>query len=225
LEQVSVIMQPTSEDSGLVEDFIIPLPSLTSSSSPNIVYVSFTRTEPEQYAMASFQCTLKFISKELDPSTGEPEEEGYEDEYQLEEVELSAGGDYIIPSYVTFGAEWDRLRSGPNATETFALSAMDSLKGTNKYIFEHGVDAYFILLAACDSIIEVLNMEPLGGTESPSSTSVHTLQLSGIVTGGGGKVLVRCRMTYSRGQGVTLELGVRAEKQEACDLVVAAVGG
>lgn len=175
--------------------------------------------------MASFQCTLKFISKELDPSTGEPEEEGYEDEYQLEEVELSAGGDYIIPSYVTFGAEWDRLRSGPNATETFALSAMDSLKGTNKYIFEHGVDAYFILLAACDSIIEVLNMEPLGGTESPSSTSVHTLQLSGIVTGGGGKVLVRCRMTYSRGQGVTLELGVRAEKQEACDLVVAAVGG
>lgn len=130
LEQVSVIMQPTSENSLLVEDFIIPLPSLTTATSPNIVYVSFTRNDPEQYALASFQCTLKFISKELDPSTGEPEEEGYEDEYQLEEVELTAGGDYIIPSYATFGAEWDRLRSGPNATETFALSAMDSLKGT-----------------------------------------------------------------------------------------------
>lgn len=123
-------MQPTSEDPGLTEDFIIPLPSLASSNSPSIVYVSFTRNVPDQYAVASFQCTLKFISKELDPSTGEPEEEGYEDEYQLEDVELSAGGDYIIPSYVTFGAEWDRLRSGPNATETFALSAMDSLKGT-----------------------------------------------------------------------------------------------
>jgi coatomer protein complex subunit gamma len=81
------------------------------------------------------------------------------------------------------------------------------------------------LLAACDSIIEVLHMEPLGGSEVPSSTSVHTLQLSGLVTGGGGKVLVRCRMTFSRGQGVTLELGVRAEKQEVCDLVLAAVGG
>lgn len=96
-----------------------------------------------------------------------------------------------------------------------------------KYRLDHAdvliVPPYAI--AACDSIIEVLNMEPLGGTESPSSTSVHTLQLSGIVIGGGGKVLVRCRMTYSRGQGVTLELGVRAEKQEACDLVVAAVGG
>lgn len=127
LEQVSVIMQPQSEDCGLTEDFIIPLPSLTASTSPSVVYVSFTRNE--QYALASFQCTLKFLSKELDPSTGEPEEEGYEDEYQLEEVELSAGGDYIIPNYVTFGSEWDRLRSAPSATETFALSAMESLKG------------------------------------------------------------------------------------------------
>ncbi|EDR15856.1 coatomer protein [Laccaria bicolor S238N-H82] len=207
LEQVSVIMQPQSDDNALSEDFIIPLPALTAANSPGTIYVSFTRNSPDQFALGSFQCTLKFISKELDPATGEPEEEGYEDEYQLEEVELSAGGDYIIPSYSTFGAEWDRLRSAPSATETFALSAMESLK------------------AACDSIIEVLNMEPLGGSEVPSSTSVHTLQLSGLVTGGGGKVLVRCRMTFSRGQGVTLELGVRAEKQEVCNLVLTAVGG
>jgi coatomer protein complex subunit gamma len=68
-------------------------------------------------------------------------------------------------------------------------------------------------------------MEPLGGTDTPSSTSVHTLQLSGLVTGGGGKVLVRCRMTFSKGQGVTLELGVRAEQESACALVVSAIGG
>ena len=79
--------------------------------------------------------------------------------------------------------------------------------------------------AACDSIIEVLNMEPLGGSETPAAPTVHTLQLSGLVTGGGGKVLVRCRMTFSQGSGVTLELGVRAESQEVCDLVLAAVGG
>jgi coatomer protein complex subunit gamma len=129
LENVSVIMQPQSEDTGLTEDFIIPVPSLSSSTSPAIVYVSFTRDLPDEYALASFSCTLKFVTKEVDPSTGEPEEEGYEDEYQLEEVELSAGGDYIVPSYATFGSEWDRMRSGPTATETFALSAMDSLKG------------------------------------------------------------------------------------------------
>ena len=127
-------MQP-SPDSGLTEDFIIPIPSLTASTSPGIVYVSYTRDSPEDYPIASFQCILKFISKELDPSTGEPEEEGYEDEYQLEEVELSAGGDYIIPSYASFDSEWKKLESGSSATETFALSAMESLRG--KYALTH----------------------------------------------------------------------------------------
>ncbi|KAF8559932.1 coatomer subunit gamma [Imleria badia] len=213
LEQVSVIMQPQTE-SGLTEDFILTVPTLTASTSPSIVYVSFTRDSPEEYVTASFQCVLKFISKELDPSTGEPEEEGYEDEYQLEEVELTAGGDYMIPSYSSFSSEWDRLRSGASATETFSLTAMESIKAIDDPNY-----------AACDSIIEILNMEPLGGTETPSSTSVHTLQLSGLVTGGGGKVLVRCRMTFSKGQGVTLELGVRAEQESACALVVSAIGG
>ena len=128
LEQVSVIMQPQA-DSGLTEDFIIPIPSLTQATSPGIVYVSFTRDSPEEYPVASFQCVLKFVSKEVDPASGEPEEEGYEDEYQLEEVELASGGDYIIPSYVSFSSEWDRLRGGATATETFALSAMESIKG------------------------------------------------------------------------------------------------
>ncbi|KAG2118150.1 coatomer subunit gamma [Suillus discolor] len=206
LEQVVVVMQPQA-DSGLTEDVVFQIDSLSCANSFGIVYVSFKRDNPQEYTTTSFQCILKFISKELDPSTGRPEEEGYEDEYQLEEVELSAGGDYIIPSYASFSSEWDRLRSGATATETFSLGAMESIK------------------AACDSIIELLNMEPLGGTEAPSSTSVHTLQLSGLVTGGGGKVLVRCRMTFSRGQGVTLELGVRAEQENACALVVSVIGG
>ena len=120
-------MQPQT-DSGLTEDFIIPLPALSQQTSPGIVYVSFTRDSPEDYTLASFQCVLKFVSKEVDPSTGEPEEEGYEDEYQLEETELAAG-DYIVPSYATFSSEWDRMRDGATATETFALSAMESMKG------------------------------------------------------------------------------------------------
>jgi coatomer protein complex subunit gamma len=225
LEQASVIMTPQSEESGLTEDFIIPLPSLTSASSPGIVYVSFSRDSPQEYVLASFQCLLKFVSKELDPSTGEPEADGYEDEYQLEEVEVSAGGDYIVPNYASFSAEWDRLRDGASVVETFALSAMESLKGLTFLFLENDLCLSLYCTAACDSIIEVLNMEALGGTETPSSTSVHTLQLSGLVTGGGGKVLVRCRMTFAKGQGVTLELGVRAEKREACTLVLAAVGG
>lgn len=128
LENVSVAMQPVGE-TGLSEDFAIPIPKLTSMNSPGIVYVCFARDEPNEYTLGTFQCTLKFISKELDPTSGDPEEEGYEDEYQLEEVELGAGGDYIVPNFTNFSSEWDRLRSESTATETFALSAMDSIKG------------------------------------------------------------------------------------------------
>jgi coatomer protein complex subunit gamma len=222
LEQVTVAMQ--TEDTGLTQDFVLPITSLSAATSPGIAYVSFTRDAPEDYVTATFQGTLQFVSKELDPSTGEPEAEGYEDEYQTEEVELSAGGDYIVPSYAAFGPEWDRLKAGPSVTETFGLgTSVESLKGGSSILLPR----YLLTVssAACDSIIEVLNMEPLGGTEIPTSSSVHTLQLSGLVTGGGGKVLVRCRMTFSQGVGVTLELGVRAEKQDVCQLVVNAVGG
>lgn len=216
-------MQPQTE-SGLTEDFIIPVPTVTAST-PGVVYVSFTRDTPEEYVQASFQCILKFVSKELDPSTGEPEEEGYEDEYQLEETELAAS-DYIVPSYVTFASEWDRMRSGVSLTETFALPAMESLKGMLFFPFNcHLLLICLLLTAACNSVIEILNMQPLGGTEDPQSPTVHALQLSGLVAGGGGKVLVRCRMTYSKAQGVTLEVGVRAEQQAAADLVVSAIGG
>ncbi|EIW73462.1 hypothetical protein TREMEDRAFT_70972 [Tremella mesenterica DSM 1558] len=203
LEGVTVLMSP-SPDSGLTEDFIIPIDSLTSVKGAGTVYVSFTRDDPMEYASGTFGCTLRFVSKEVDPNTGEPEEEGYQDEYQVEDCDLGAG-DYISPSYVTFATEWEKLVDAPGETETFALSSSESLKD------------------ACKSLIEVLNMEALGGTESPTSNSVHTLNLSGLISGGGGKVLARCRMTFATGQGVTLELAVRAEKEQAVKLVMAAI--
>ncbi|WRT67892.1 uncharacterized protein IL334_004866 [Kwoniella shivajii] len=210
LEQVAVIMTP-SPDSGLTEDFIVPIQSLSASAGSGIGYVSFTRDDPSSYAAGTFGCTLKFVSKEIDPTSGEPEEEGYDDEYQVEELDLGAG-DYITPTYVTFSSEWEKLADKASLTETFALSSSESLKD------------------ACKSLIEVLNMLPLGGTETPASNSVHTLNLSGLVIPNGNgpeekstKVLARCRMTYAPGAGVTLELGVRAEKEESARLVMAAI--
>ncbi|BGP31229.1 coatomer subunit gamma [Rhodotorula toruloides] len=202
LENVVVVMQP-SEEADLTEDFIIPVASL-GPNSDGVVYVSFTRNNPSTYATGSFGNTLRFLSKEIDPDTGEPEEDGYDDEYSLEELDLGAA-DYIVPSYAAFATEWDRLRSGATAQETFALTALDSLK------------------TACDSVIEIVGMEALGGTEAPTSPTVHTLNMSGLVAGGGGKVLARARMTFQTGKGVTMELTVRAEQEGAAQLVINAI--
>lgn len=202
LENVVVVMQP-GEEGELVEDFIIPVQSL-GPNSEGVVYVSFSRTNPGAYASGTFGNTLRFISKEIDPESGEPEEDGYDDEYQLEELDLGAA-DYIVPSYAAFATEWDRLRSAASVQETFALTALDSLK------------------TACDSILEILGMEALGGTEVPQSPTVHTLNMSGLVAGGGGKVLARARMTFQAGKGVTMELTVRAEQESAAQLVLNAI--
>ncbi|BGP54923.1 hypothetical protein JCM8202_003433 [Rhodotorula sphaerocarpa] len=202
LENVVVVMQP-SDEGELVEDFIIPAPSL-GPNSDGIVYVSYTRTNPGAFAGGSFGNTLKFVSKEIDPESGEPEEDGYDDEYQLEELDLGAA-DYIVPSYAAFATEWDRLRSAASVQETFALTALDSLK------------------TACDSILDILGMEALGGSEVPQSPTVHTLNMAGLVAGGGGKVLARARMTFQSGQGVTMELTVRAEQESAAQLVLSAI--
>ncbi len=59
-------------DSRLMEDFIILVPTL-SANSAGVVYVSFTREAPGEYATPSFSCVLKFVSKEADPATGELE--------------------------------------------------------------------------------------------------------------------------------------------------------
>ena len=127
-------MTPSGE-ANLVEDFIIPAPSL-STDAAGTIYVSFSRSDPSEYTTGSFTNALKFVSKEVDPASGEPEEDGYEDEYALEEIELGAG-DYVIPSYATFATEWDRLRTGASLTETFALSALESLKGPCSSLAPH----------------------------------------------------------------------------------------
>lgn len=127
LEGVSVLMQPAGE--GLTEDFIIPIPSLAATDGPQIVYVSFSRDSPDEYFVGGFGCTLKFVSKEIDPDTGMPEETGYEDEYHVEDIEVTAGGDYILPSYCSFNAEWDGLAKAAEIEEVFTLGAMASIKG------------------------------------------------------------------------------------------------
>lgn len=43
---------------------------------------------------SKFGCVLRFITKEIDPSNGRPEEDGYEDEYTLEDIDISPG-DFI----------------------------------------------------------------------------------------------------------------------------------
>lgn len=191
-------------EAGLEEEFILPITSLSAVSPSGVVYVSLKRDSVLPFPLATLSNTLRFVSKEVDPTSGEPEPEGYQDEYQTEELDLGVA-DYVQQADVDFAATWDTLEA--SASETFALTALESLD------------------ASCSTLIEILGMRALGGTETPANPSVHTMMLAGRLACPTGLelVLARVRMMYQPSDGVTMELAVRAPSDEACLFVLSAI--
>lgn len=137
LENVSVLAGPSDEEE-LEEVFIIEADKL-SQNEPGKVYVAFKKAGGEDsLPVVSFTNSLKFTSKEIDPSTNEPEESGYDDEYEVAEFDL-AGSDYVIPTYASnFAHLWEQVgAAGEEAEETLQLSGMKSIAGTSFYPLMH----------------------------------------------------------------------------------------
>ncbi|KAK4495046.1 hypothetical protein PRZ48_013373 [Zasmidium cellare] len=208
LTDVTVISSPSpseeGEESPLEDDgFIIPVP-LLKTDEPGTVYTSFSRPADQAFVPASFTNLLKFTLKEIDPTTSEPEEEGYEDEYQVGDLDIT-GADYVLPAFAgSFDNIWSGLPVEDEASETLQLS---NVKGIT--------DAVELLVGA-------LGMQPLEGTEVALSTSTHTLKLYGkSVTGG--KVASTVRMAFSAKSGVTVKITARSEEDGLAALVVGGV--
>ena len=204
LESVSVISLPDGEDLGINEEFIIPCEKISVDDGPRKIYVSFVRDDPTAFILASFANTLKFTSREIDPTTGEPEDRGYDDEYEIDGLDL-VGGDYLIPTQVPdFGKGWDTMGEETEESEIFQLGSIKSIQ------------------EACQLIIEVLSLQPLEGTATPFSNSTHTMKLSGRSTSGA-IVLVLVKMAWSAKSGVTLQVSARSEDNNTAQLVIACV--
>ena len=130
LTEVSMNVAPSEEEEPQVEeDFIIPIPRL-DTDIPATAYVAFKKTsEAGTFAATSFTNILKFTTREIDPSTNEPEEQGYEDEYQVEDLDVN-GADYTIPAFAgSFDEIWEAVSEGEEASETLQLSNMKSIQG------------------------------------------------------------------------------------------------
>lgn len=144
LEEVSVVATPAEEEE-LEEDFIIPAGKLVTNE-PGTIYVSFKKTNGEaSFPTSSFTNVLKFTTKEIDPTTGDPEEGGYEDEYQVEDVDL-VGSDYVIPAFAgNFSHIWEQIgANGEEAEETVQLSGVKSIAGKHHSLAQ-SVKRYLII--------------------------------------------------------------------------------
>ena len=132
LENVSVLATPSEEEEeDLEEVFIIPADKLTTNE-PGKVYVAFEKRGGKGVMpVCTFSNQLRFTSKEIDPSTNEPEETGYDDEYEVADFDLS-GSDYLTPMFAgNFAHVWEQVgaSSGDEAEETLQLSGMKNMAG------------------------------------------------------------------------------------------------
>ncbi|KAJ2700272.1 coatomer subunit gamma, partial [Coemansia sp. IMI 209128] len=203
LEQVEVAMESDDID-GLLQPVVAMAIPVLRYDAPAAAYVAFERLTEDAVA-ASFACTLKFIVKECDPATGEPEEgdDGFDDDYSLEAVDLGPG-DFMLATYIPDSDTlWESLAES-ESVETFALSSFSSIEEC--------------VAKVCD----LLNMCPLDNALAPRSKAAHKAAFTGKWLGHA-KTVARTRMAYQKGAGVTMELAVRSEDPAVSELVVSAI--
>jgi coatomer subunit gamma len=226
LENVSVVASPSDEEE-LEEIFIIPAEKL-ATDEPGKVYVAFKKASGEgSMPVSTFSNILKFTSKEIDPTTNEPEDTGYDDEYEVAEFDL-AGSDYVIPTFASnFNHLWEQVgASGEEAEETLQLGASvksiagEYIPGLVERLWTGRADKYGT--EATEQLAKTLSLQPLDGTDVPVNQTTHTLKLLG-KTVGGGRVIANVRMAYSTKSGVTTKITVRSEEEGVASLVVASV--
>lgn len=177
--------------------------------TPATCYVVYKRAGPTHVPMGSLSATLKFNVVDADPTTHEaddPEDEGYGDEYELEEVELETR-DYMQKAFVpNFQEQWEvaEEKGANEAKQVFNLNVESVQDAVKKIMLFLGMDA-------CDKSDRV-----------GAKKSKHAMFLAGIFLGGV-PVLVRARMKKGEQQGVDVELCVRSGHQVVSDIVVASL--
>uniref|UniRef100_A0A8C0BQV9 Coatomer subunit gamma n=1 Tax=Buteo japonicus TaxID=224669 RepID=A0A8C0BQV9_9AVES len=201
LERVTVQMEPSD-----AYDVIccIPAPSL-AYNQPGMCYTLVQIPQDDPTAVAcTFSCTMKFTVRDCDPNTGVPEEDGYDDEYVLEDLEVTVSDHIQKVLKPNFAAAWEEVGDDFEKEETFALSSIKTLD------------------EAVNNIIKFLGMQPCERSDKvPENKNSHTLYLAGVYRGGC-DVLVRSRLAL--GDGVTMQVTVRSKEETPVDVILASVG-
>ncbi|XP_046580673.1 coatomer subunit gamma-2-like [Haliotis rubra] len=173
-------------------------------NKPGTTYTLVRLPQEPTQVTGSFTCTLKFIVKDCDPNTGEPDDEGYEDEYVLEDVEVSVADHVQRVIKPNFAASWEEVGPENELEDTYALSTINSLE------------------EAIKNIIQYLGMQPCERSDKVAEgKSAHTLFLAGVFRGGH-DALVRAKLALTD-SGVTMQLTVRSTDPNVSEVLATAI--
>merc|ERR1719499_1266388 len=164
------------------------------------IYTVLAVPEDLTECVTTLSPTMKFIVKDCDPATGEPDsDEGYEDDYNLEDMDLTVADFVQRTMKANFAAAWEELGPANELEDTYQLSNMKTLEEAVKQVSQ------YLGLQACERSDKV--------AEGKSS---HALFLAGVFRGGH-EVLVRAKLALS--DGVTMQLTVRSEDPNVAELI------
>lgn len=203
LEHVRVAVEPAE---GFQVRAEVPCAKL-AYNAPGTAYVCLEMELEDPLLVAgTFSNTLKYLVKDCDPNTGEPDDdEGYEDEYVLEDLEVTVADHVQKVLKANFAASWEELGADCQVEDTYALSTMKTLPEAVQQITQ------FLGMQVCERTDKV-----------PEGKSSHTLLLAGVYRGGH-DALVRARLATT-GLGVTMNLAVRSKDPDVCQVIISAVG-
>lgn len=181
----------------------IACPSLPYNK-PGTTYTLLHLPEDPTAVTGTFSCTLKFVVRDCDPNTGEPDDDGYDDEYVLEDVEISVADHVQKVMKPNFAASWEEVGTENELEDTYALSTMSTLE------------------EAIKNIIQYLGLQPCERSDKvPEGKSSHTLYLAGIYRGGH-DALVRAKLALDS-SGVTMQLTVRSTDPSVSEVLATAI--
>jgi len=202
LEDVSVMMD-LADAPDFDEEISIPLASAPNHGAGQ-AYVVLKRNA-DGLLIASMPSILRFRVKEIDPSTGEAEEEGFEDEYQLEDVECGAA-DYVKPSTIAnFTEGWESLTEENEVVDSYGLGERETVQ------------------EAVETVIELMGMHVCDSTDIvPPNARSHAVSMAGVVIGDV-EVLVRLNFGMDAQHNVAMKMAVRAEDPAVAESIHAII--
>lgn len=205
LENVFVQID-TSGSEGLGDMTIVPAGRL-AYGEPSRTFVAIDRVDGV-YPRGDLGCTLKFSVKDVDTSTGEADEEGYEDEYGLDGITIGTGQLMAKPAELpaSFKSAWEALGPENEVGDSFMLEEHDNIS------------------MAVAAVMDALGMVACESTDKVSDRARgHILLLTGVFVPGV-QVMMHAKLALTA-EGVALETVIRSEDMAVSEVLINSISG
>jgi len=208
LERVTVQMDGSGEGFEVVH--YTPC-SVIKCNESGTTYTLVKLPDDSSAVTGSLTCTMKYTVKDCDPATGVPDdEEGYADEFVLEDVEVSVSDHVQKVLKPNWSASWEEIGAENELEDTYTLSIPTLEECVKK-------------------IISYMGMQPCERSDKvPEGKVSHALYLAGVYRGGH-DVLVRAKMALSgtsadpNSASIAMQLTIRSTDESAVQVIASAI--